>query len=54
MNAAGVGPDGHVARFPSLGRISGDWGGGMHLAVEAQPAAGIGPRAWRDWSGSVS
>ncbi|CRK56499.1 N-acetylglucosamine kinase of eukaryotic type [Alloactinosynnema sp. L-07] len=34
VNAAGVGPDGHVARFPSLGRISGDWGGGMHLAEE--------------------
>jgi N-acetylglucosamine kinase-like BadF-type ATPase len=34
VNAAGVGPDGRVARFPSLGRISGDWGGGMHLAQE--------------------
>ncbi|WP_436499031.1 N-acetylglucosamine kinase [Actinokineospora sp. HUAS TT18] len=34
VNAVGVGPDGRVARFPALGRVSGDWGGGMHLAEE--------------------
>ncbi|WP_018685059.1 N-acetylglucosamine kinase [Actinokineospora enzanensis] len=31
VNAAGVGPDGRVARFPSLGSLTGDWGGGGHL-----------------------
>jgi N-acetylglucosamine kinase-like BadF-type ATPase len=35
LNAVGVGPDGRVARFPALGRISGDWGGGIDLAQEA-------------------
>lgn len=34
INAAGVGPDGRVARFPALGRISGDWGGGLHMGEE--------------------
>jgi N-acetylglucosamine kinase-like BadF-type ATPase len=28
-------PDGRTARFPALGRISGDWGGGYGLAEEA-------------------
>jgi N-acetylglucosamine kinase-like BadF-type ATPase len=28
-------PDGRTARFPALGRISGDWGGGWGLAEEA-------------------
>lgn len=32
MNAAGVSPTGEVARFPALGRRSGDWGGGEDLA----------------------
>ncbi|MCG5219313.1 BadF/BadG/BcrA/BcrD ATPase family protein [Streptosporangium soli] len=32
MNAAGVSPSGEVARFPALGRRSGDWGGGEDLA----------------------
>ncbi|SEH01547.1 BadF-type ATPase [Nonomuraea solani] len=35
INAAGVSPTGAVARFPALGRISGDWGGGHGLAEEA-------------------
>ncbi|MFI0742196.1 N-acetylglucosamine kinase [Streptomyces sp. NPDC021100] len=35
INCAGLTPDGRTARFPSLGRISGDWGGGGHLAGEA-------------------
>jgi N-acetylglucosamine kinase-like BadF-type ATPase len=30
-NCVGVGPDGRVARFPALGTITGDWGGGAHL-----------------------
>jgi N-acetylglucosamine kinase-like BadF-type ATPase len=28
-------PDGRTARFPAIGRISGDWGGGWALAEEA-------------------
>ncbi|MFB4273850.1 MULTISPECIES: N-acetylglucosamine kinase [unclassified Nonomuraea] len=35
INAVGVSPGGTVARFPALGRISGDWGGGQSLAEEA-------------------
>jgi N-acetylglucosamine kinase-like BadF-type ATPase len=35
INCAGVGPDGQVARFPSIGRVTGDWGGGGHLGEEA-------------------
>ncbi|MEV0237278.1 BadF/BadG/BcrA/BcrD ATPase family protein [Nonomuraea sp. NPDC050786] len=35
INAVGVSPAGAVARFPALGRISGDWGGGQGLAEEA-------------------
>jgi N-acetylglucosamine kinase-like BadF-type ATPase len=35
INCAGVGPNGQVARFPSIGRVTGDWGGGNHLGEEA-------------------
>ncbi|MCX3059177.1 N-acetylglucosamine kinase [Streptomyces beihaiensis] len=35
INCAGMLPDGRTARFPALGRISGDWGGGSGLAEEA-------------------
>ncbi|MEU4574429.1 N-acetylglucosamine kinase [Nonomuraea sp. ATR24] len=35
INAAGVSPGGEVARFPALGRISGDWGGGQGVGEEA-------------------
>jgi N-acetylglucosamine kinase-like BadF-type ATPase len=35
INAVGVSPTGQVARFPALGRLSGDWGGGMGIAEEA-------------------
>lgn len=34
LNAVGVGPGGEIARFPALGRISGDWGGGIDLGHE--------------------
>ncbi|GAA2877478.1 BadF/BadG/BcrA/BcrD ATPase family protein [Streptosporangium fragile] len=34
INAVGVSPTGAVARFPALGRITGDWGGGAHLGEE--------------------
>ncbi|TCO33451.1 hypothetical protein EV652_103452 [Kribbella steppae] len=32
-------PDGRTARFPALGKLSGDWGGGQQLAEEAIWAA---------------
>lgn len=35
INCAGMLPDGRTARFPAIGRISGDWGGGHALAEEA-------------------
>ncbi|QGV80593.1 N-acetylglucosamine kinase [Streptomyces ficellus] len=35
INCVGMLPDGRTARFPSVGRISGDWGGGSFLVEEA-------------------
>ena len=35
INCAGLLPDGRTARFPAVGKISGDWGGGQQLADEA-------------------
>ncbi|WP_316740014.1 BadF/BadG/BcrA/BcrD ATPase family protein [Streptomyces sp. MK7] len=35
INCVGMRPDGRTARFPAVGRISGDWGGGWGLAEEA-------------------
>lgn len=35
INCVGTTPDGRTARFPAVGRISGDWGGGGALAEEA-------------------
>ncbi|GHE67527.1 kinase [Streptomyces longispororuber] len=35
VNCAGMLPDGRTARFPAIGKISGDWGGGAGLALEA-------------------
>jgi N-acetylglucosamine kinase-like BadF-type ATPase len=35
INCAGILPDGRTARFPAVGVISGDWGGGSELANEA-------------------
>jgi N-acetylglucosamine kinase-like BadF-type ATPase len=48
-NCVGVGPDGRQVRFPSLGDISGDWGGGGDIGLAAQWSAsrsedGRGPR----------
>jgi N-acetylglucosamine kinase-like BadF-type ATPase len=34
INAVGVGKDGRTHRFPALGKISGDWGGGLGLGEE--------------------
>ena len=49
INCLGVAPDGREVRFPSLGEISGDWGGGADvglaaLAAAARSADGRGPR----------
>ncbi|WP_180685699.1 N-acetylglucosamine kinase [Streptomyces gossypiisoli] len=35
INCVGMRPDGRTARFPAVGRMSGDWGGGWGLAEEA-------------------
>ncbi|MCB5169763.1 ATPase [Streptomyces bambusae] len=35
INCVGMLPDGRTARFPALGTMSGDWGGGGGLAEEA-------------------
>jgi N-acetylglucosamine kinase-like BadF-type ATPase len=49
INCVGVGPDGGHVRFPALGAISGDWGGGYDVGLAALSAAvrsedGRGPR----------
>jgi len=49
INCVGVSPDGHHARFPSLGAITGDWGGGDDVGMAALYAAarsedGRGPK----------
>ena len=49
INCVGVSPDGRHARFPALGAITGDWGGGHDLGLAAVSAAarsedGRGPR----------
>ncbi|MDQ1010733.1 N-acetylglucosamine kinase-like BadF-type ATPase [Streptomyces sp. V4I23] len=35
INCVGMLPDGRTARFPAIGKLSGDWGGGAGLADEA-------------------
>jgi N-acetylglucosamine kinase-like BadF-type ATPase len=49
INCVGVSPAGHVARFPALGAITGDWGGGYDVGLAALSAAarsedGRGPK----------
>jgi N-acetylglucosamine kinase-like BadF-type ATPase len=49
MNCVGVAPDGREVRFPAVGELSGDWGGGNDVGVAAIGAAlrgedGRGPR----------
>ncbi len=39
INCLGVGPEGRVLRFPALGRITGDWGGGYDVGLAALTAA---------------
>lgn len=38
INCVAVDPGGRTVRFPSLGLISGDWGGGLHLGREVMSA----------------
>jgi N-acetylglucosamine kinase-like BadF-type ATPase len=42
INCAGMRPDGRTARFPAVGRISGDWGGGWALWHAARAEDGRG------------
>ena len=49
INCVGLAPDGRQVRFPSLGPISGDWGGGYDVGMAALVAAsrsadGRGPK----------
>jgi N-acetylglucosamine kinase-like BadF-type ATPase len=49
INCVGVAPDGREARFPALGAITGDWGGGFDIGLDALSAAarsedGRGPK----------
>jgi N-acetylglucosamine kinase-like BadF-type ATPase len=49
INCVGVAPDGRHARFPALGAITGDWGGGYDVGMAAVSAAarsedGRGPK----------
>src|SRR5207244_1964167 len=39
INCLGVAPDGRHARFPALGSITGDWGGGYDVGLAAVSAA---------------
>ena len=39
INCVGVAPDGRQARFPSLGAVSGDWGGAGDVGLAAVSAA---------------
>jgi N-acetylglucosamine kinase-like BadF-type ATPase len=39
INCVGVAPDGRRARFPALGAITGDWGGGYDVGMAALAAA---------------
>jgi N-acetylglucosamine kinase-like BadF-type ATPase len=39
INCVGVAPDGRHARFPALGTITGDWGGGYDVGLAAVSAA---------------
>jgi N-acetylglucosamine kinase-like BadF-type ATPase len=42
LNCVGVAPDGREARFPALGLITGDWGGGEDVGLAGLAAAARG------------
>jgi N-acetylglucosamine kinase-like BadF-type ATPase len=55
INCLGVGPDGRQIRFPALGAITGDWGGGYDVGLAGVSAAarsedGRGPRTSLEWA----
>ena len=39
LNCVGLGPTGRTVRYPALGEISGDWGGGLGVGTAALAAA---------------
>jgi N-acetylglucosamine kinase-like BadF-type ATPase len=39
INCVGIAPDGRHARFPALGAITGDWGGGLDVGLAAVSSA---------------
>jgi N-acetylglucosamine kinase-like BadF-type ATPase len=39
LNCVGIGPTGRTVRYPALGEISGDWGGGLGVGTAALGAA---------------
>jgi len=45
INAVAISPDGQIARWPSLGAITGDWGGGHDVGIAALGGA------CRSWDG---
>jgi N-acetylglucosamine kinase-like BadF-type ATPase len=53
INCVGIAPDGSVARYPALGILSGDWGGGMDIGTRmlwhaVRSEDGRGPRTVLD------
>jgi N-acetylglucosamine kinase-like BadF-type ATPase len=55
INCLGVTPDGRQTRFPALGDITGDWGGGYDVGLAGVSAAarsedGRGPRTSLEWA----
>jgi N-acetylglucosamine kinase-like BadF-type ATPase len=55
INCVGVGPDGRHVRYPALGTITGDWGGGFDvglagLSAAARSADGRGSRTTLEYA----
>jgi N-acetylglucosamine kinase-like BadF-type ATPase len=50
INCVGVAPDGREVRFPALGELSGDWGGGRDVGVAAVGAALRGEDGRGPWT----
>jgi N-acetylglucosamine kinase-like BadF-type ATPase len=55
INCVGVAPDGRQVRFPALGPITGDWGGGSDVGLAAMSNAarsfdGRGPKTTLEWA----
>ena len=50
MNCVGIAPDGREVRFPAIGELSGDWGGGRDVGVAAVGAALRGEDGRGPWT----